>query len=221
MTKGKVARAVLLVIPFSIVVGIGETVLEQIDASMAVSRMYDEAVKLKAQTGKDKTDADFVSDYVDRALSNDDASMAVSIIGEHKPQKDGIDRAFFNEISPFLDRGELDVSSRLYESLFKLLSFLLLDGLMIMAYLSAFVRFGGNLRDPETETPASDDAESGDGSDSEKPASKTAEIEKAKRPVVKKPAAKKEKTEGESAPAKKSAAKKPATKKPAAKKSAA
>lgn len=215
MTKGKVARAVLLVIPFSIVVGIGETVLEQIDASMAVSRMYDEAVKLKEQTGKDKTDADFVSDYVDRALSNDDASMAVSIIGEHKPQKDGIDRAFFNEISPFLDRSELDVSSRLYESLFKLLSFLLLDGLMIMAYLSAFVRFGGNLRDPETEAPVTDDAESGDASDFEKPASETTVIEK-----TKKSAAKKEKSKDESAPAKKPAVKKPATKKPAAKKSA-
>lgn len=196
MTKGKVIHAMLLVIPFSIVVGIGETVLQQIDGSMAVSRMYDEAVKLKEQTGKEKTDSDFISDYVERGLGNEDASMAVSIISERQPKKDGIDRAFFDEISPFLDRSELDGSARLFESFFKLLSFLLLDGLLIMAYFSVFLRFGGNLRDPDAQDSEAVETESGGTSVSGKSAPKTAEATPtkkipAKKPAVKKPAAKK------------------------------
>lgn len=191
LTKGKVVRAILLVVPFSIVVGIGETVFEQIDASLATSRMYDEAVQLKEKTAKEKTDADFLSDYVDRSISNEDASMAVAIIGEYQPQKDGINRDLFMEIAPFLDRTELDSGSKWYESLFRLLSFLLLDGLMIMTYLSAFVRFGGNLRDPEAESPTTDGAESGDVSDSTKPVPEKDAIEKAERPAAKKPASKK------------------------------
>lgn len=208
LTKGKVIRAILLIVPFSVVVGIGETVFEQIDASMATSRMYDEAVKLKSQTAKDKTDADFVSDHVDRAIGNEDASMAAAIIGEHQPKTDGIDRDFFMEMAPFLDRSELDPNSKWFESLFKLLSFLLLDGLMIMAYLSAFGRFGGNLRDGETGTPATEEAGPGEASDSEKPAPETAVIEKTKKPVVKKPAAKKEKSETKKPSEKKSQTKK-------------
>lgn len=127
MTKGKVARTMLVVLPFVIVAGIAEEIVTAGNQALSVSRMYEGAVKLKEQTAKDKTDSDFVSDQIDRDLGNEDASMAASIIAEHKAQKDGIDRAFFDEIAPYLDRQQIDPSWKNYDRAFAFVSFFLLD----------------------------------------------------------------------------------------------
>ena len=209
MTKGKVARTMLVVLPFVIVAGFAEEIVTAANQALSVSRMYEGAVKLKEQTAKDKTDSDFVSDQIDRDLGNEDASMAASIISEHKAQKDGIDRAFFSEIAPFLDRQQIDPSWKNYDRAFAFVSFFLLDGLVLMAYFSAFLQMGGNLRNGgETEVPAGDEEEE-------------APVEKPKKVPVKKPAAKKEKIEEKPAEGKKAPAKKkPVAKKTTTKKSA-
>lgn len=207
MTKGKVARTMLVVLPFVIVAGFAEELVTAANQALSVSRMYEGAVKLKEQTAKDKTDSDFVSDQIDRDLGNEDASMAASIIAEHKAQKDGIDRAFFGEIAPFLDRQQIDPSWKNYDRVFAFVSFFLLDGLVLMAYFSAFLQMGGKLRNGmETEAPE------------ESEATEEVPVEKPKKPAAKKAASKKEKPEEKPAATKKTPAKKPVVKKPAVKK---
>lgn len=208
MTKGKVARTMLVVLPFVIVTGLAEQIVTAANQSLSVSRMYEGAVKLKEQTAKDKTDADFVSDQIDRSLDNEDASMAVSIISEHKPQKDGIDRNFFNEIAPYLDRQKIDPSWKNYDRVFAFVSFFLLDGLVLMAYFSAFLQMGGKLRNGNTAEVSEESEESG-------PEPESKPEEKAKKAAVKKPAPKKEKTEEKPVAKKAPAKKKPAVKKAA------
>ena len=129
--------------------------------------------------------------------------MAVSIVSEHKPQKDGIDRNFFNEIAPYLDRQKIDPSWKDYDRVFAFVSFLLLDGLVLMAYFSAFLQMGGNLRNGSEAEAVEESEESGLEPESEPE-------EKPKKAAVKKPAPKKEKTEekpvAKKAPAKKKSA---------------
>lgn len=109
--------------------------------------------------------------------------MAVSIVSEHKPQKDGIDRNFFNEIAPYLDRQKIDPSWKDYDRVFAFVSFLLLDGLVLMAYFSAFLQMGGNLRNGS-------EAEVVEESGPE-PASEPEPVEKPKKAAAKKAPAKK------------------------------
>lgn len=146
LTKGKTFRIVMLVLPFAIVTGFAESLIRNADYAAAVSRMYSEAVRLKAETGTGMDDTAFLEGYLDRTLDVADQNDVVSIMGGHQARKEGIDREFFEEVAPYLDRSELDPDAGGFESLFNLLSFLLLDGLLSMAYLSIFLRLGGSLR---------------------------------------------------------------------------
>lgn len=210
-TKGKVLRIVMLVLPFAIVAGFAESLIRDADYAAAVSRMYSEAVRLKAESGSGFDDSAFLEGYLDRTLDIADQNDVVSIMSGHRGQKEGIDREFFEEIAPYLDRTELDPNAGGFESLFDLMSFLLLDGLLSMAYLSVFLRLGGSLRSnapmaaEETETsstaaeaPTEEKPKKAVKKPAAKPkaATKKSDVEeKPKAPAKKKPAPKKKASE--------------------------
>lgn len=216
LTRGKMIRVTLLLLPFVAVVGIADNLLSSLDEKAAVSRMYDTAVRVKSETASGSDDATFLKGYVDRALETEDLRDVVDIINAHAPQASGIDREFFESVAPYLERTALDPRAKRYESLFNALNFLVLDGILSLAYLSLFFRVGGSLRNgsgpvarKEPETDAG--SEKAEKTETEKPAAK-------KKPAAKPSAKSAESDAGtkKKAPAKKPASpKKPAKTKPA------
>jgi hypothetical protein len=146
-SKGKFWKILFLLIPFALAVSVAEGLLSGFESGLESSRTYANAVRARAEAGSEfSTDSEFVKGYFNRFLEPEEIREAVEILSNHEGLKEGVDREFFKEISPYLDLSKLDSNARAYGWLFNMASFFLLDGLMTMAWLSIYLRLGGKLR---------------------------------------------------------------------------
>ncbi len=151
ISRGKILRIALAFLPFAIAVGSFESLAEKADLSLSASRMYETAVSLQSGNERASDDAELLKRYVDPTLGNDDLSDLVKRFSKHDPQSEGIGKALFDDVAPYLDRDQLDPNWRIFETAFSLVSFVLLDGLLTLALFSIYVRIGGHLRNPKEE----------------------------------------------------------------------
>jgi hypothetical protein len=153
ISRGKILRIVLVFLPFAIAVGFFESLVEKADLSLSASRMYETVVSLQSGNERASNDAELLKRHVDATLGNDDLSDLVKLFSRHEPQSEGVGKALFDDVVPYLDRSQLDPNWKTYQTAFNLVSFVFLDGLLTLALFSIYLRIGGRLRRQE-EKPA-------------------------------------------------------------------
>lgn len=146
ISRGKILRIALLFLPFAIAVGFFESLVEKTDLSLSASRMYETAVLLQSGNERASNDVEFLKRHVDPALGSDDLSDLAKLFSRHEPQSEGVAQALFNDVVPYLDRGQLDPNWKTYQTTFNLVSFIFLEGLLTLAIFSIYVHIGGRLR---------------------------------------------------------------------------
>ena len=143
LVSGKIAQIILLILPFIIVTGLVgagiEGILQFRDIQSLETRINAAA---KADPKAFENDHSYVQREFIKSYSLDESSLkeVLAIANEYNPKTDGVDREYLKEIYPYIVKsGTLDTNEDMAWRIgISILGFLLLEGVIIMVYLSVF-----------------------------------------------------------------------------------
>ena len=128
LTKGKVWKLIFLALPFLLILGFFQGIINSFEESLAKNRSFEYLTSLQAQSGTGFTnDYEFLSNFSRDTLSDEDNINILRLQARFEEKKDGIRAEYFDSVYPYLDTSKTDPYHTSSSFLFFILSFFLLE----------------------------------------------------------------------------------------------
>ena len=128
LTKGKVWKLIFLALPFLLILGFFQGVINSFEESLTKNRSFEYLTSIQSQAGTGFTnDYEFLSNFYSDSLSDEDNINILRLQARFEEKKDGIRAEYFDAVYPYLDTSKTDPNRTSSSLLFFILSFFLLE----------------------------------------------------------------------------------------------
>ncbi len=134
MTKKKVWKIIFLILPFLIVLGMIGMIIQTGEEVVTEKQVYDKLIEIQSQSHQD--DHKLLEGFFNG--NETDKEDFAKIEQYYTPMKDTIDKRFLSASINYISVKSIDQNWWIFTSIFVVFSFLLLEGLSSMTYLSTY-----------------------------------------------------------------------------------
>lgn len=134
LTKKKVWKIIFLILPFVLIIGFIASVSESAQNKISTDRIYNALRIVQQESGQD--DHKLLEGFY--SGTEDEKETFVEIGKNFKPKTNDIDRDFLSASLEYINVDSIDSNSGIFTLIFVVLSFLFLEGIASMLYLSVY-----------------------------------------------------------------------------------
>ncbi|NDK19304.1 hypothetical protein GW819_00505 [Candidatus Gracilibacteria bacterium] len=134
LTKKKVWKIIFMILPFLVVIGLIAGIMQTVEDSIIENRVYNKLLEIQTKSGQD--DHKLLEGFYN---SSDEKKIEFATI-ENKflPMEKSINKEFLSRSIPYIDIKAIDNNWWIFTTLFVVFSFLVLEGITSMIYLSVY-----------------------------------------------------------------------------------
>ena len=134
LTKRKVWKIIFLILPFLIALGVVTTLVQTGESILTENRVYSALTEIQKQSWQD--DHKLLEGFFNG--TDDEKVTFGKIEKEFLPMKDTVNKEFLSASIDYIDVKSIDTNGWIFSSIFIIFSFLVLEGVSSMMYLSIY-----------------------------------------------------------------------------------